>query len=228
MCYTRNQLSHGRHFLRMHQLRLQTRSIGDVGHHHDQAGYVRLLVAHGAEVDGKMSDPSIPAQDLEFEIVHLTAGQGGAEGIGQIATSSRCHQIFQRAAQQLLLLVAHVIPAAVGIADQSGSVRHQNQALCVVKNLSGEVALALQFRLEGFQTADIEHQAAVLRNSTLAVAHRKGIDQHINNRSIPPAQCLFMISYDAVFLHLPRKFLDAVQLRNKPGYERRPATDLPG
>ena len=47
------------------------RRIGDIGHHHHQAGHRALLVAHGTQVDGKMPDPAVPAQDLQFEIVHL-------------------------------------------------------------------------------------------------------------------------------------------------------------
>ncbi len=117
------------------------------------------------------------------------------------------HQILQRPSQQLLLFVAHVLPAPVGIADQSGGVGHQDQALGVVQNLSGEIPLPLQFRLEGLQPADIEHQAAVLRHPPLAVAHREGIDQDINRGSITPAQRLFVVPHHAVFLHLPGKFL---------------------
>ena len=149
----------------------------------------------------------VSAQDLQFEIVHLASGQRCAQGLGENGAPGRRHQIFQRQAQQLLLFVAHVLPAPVGIADQSGCVRHQDQALRVVQNLSGEVALALQLRLEGFQPADIQHQAAELRHPPLGVPHREGIDEYIDRGSVAAAQRLFVVPHHAVLFHLPGKFL---------------------
>ena len=60
----------------------------------------------------------------------------------------RSHQVSSRLPKHLLLLVAHVLPAAVGITDQARGVGHQDQALRVVQNLAGEVALSLQLGLD--------------------------------------------------------------------------------
>ncbi len=70
-----------------------------------------------------------------------------------------------------------------------------------------EVALALQFRLEVLEPADIEHQAAILRHPALIVLHRESVDENINHRSVATAERLLMISDHPVFLHLAGKFL---------------------
>ena len=128
----------------------------------------------------------------------------------RIGAPRRCHELFQGPPQQLLLLVAHVVPAPVGVTDQPGGIRDQDQALRVVQNLAGEVALALQLRLEVLQPADIEHQTAELRNPPLGVAHRESIDEHVDHRSVAAAERLFVVAHYAVLFHLSRQFLMAL------------------
>ena len=148
-----------------------------------------------------MADSAVPAQDLQFKVIHLASGQRCAEGLGQNGAPRRRHQMFQWQSQQLLLFVAHVLPAPVRVADQSGGVGHQDQALGVVQNLAGEVALALQLRLEVFQPADIQHQAAELRHPALGVAHCEGIDEYIHRRSVAAAERLLVVPHHAVLFH---------------------------
>ena len=54
-----NQLADRRHLLRVHQLRLQHGGIGDVGHHHHDAGDVALLVAHRTQIHGELADAAL-------------------------------------------------------------------------------------------------------------------------------------------------------------------------
>ena len=86
------------------------------------------------------------------------------------------------------LLIAHVIPAPVGVTDQTGGVGHQDQALGIVQDLAGEIALALQFGLKGLQAADIQHDAAVLHHALLGIAHGEGINQDLDGGPVLAAQ----------------------------------------
>ena len=104
------------------------------------------------------------------------------------------NQFHQRAAQQLRLLIAScLVPAPVGVADQTGGVGHQNQALGVVEDLAGEIALALQFGLEVLEVGDVEHEAAALRQSALGVANRESIHQHVDKGAVFATQSLVII-----------------------------------
>ena len=57
--HARNQLTDGCHFLRVHQFCLQGCGIRDVAHHHHDAGYLPLLVAHRAQVHRELPDAVI-------------------------------------------------------------------------------------------------------------------------------------------------------------------------
>ena len=163
----------GGHLFRVDQLGLQHGGVGDVGHHDHDAGDDALLIAHGTEVDGELADPAIAAQDLQIEVVDVVSGERGVEGVGEHGRRGGRDEIGERTANQLPLLVAGVVPAAVGIADESGRVDDQNQALRVVQDLLGEIALALQFGLVGLKAGDVEHQAAVLQHLAVGVAEQR-------------------------------------------------------
>ena len=92
MRHSGNQLPHCGHFLRVHQFRLQHRGIGDIGHDHHHADHLRLLVAHGAEVDRKMSHAAIAAQNPQLKIVHLLPGQGGSQALLKMLAAGRADQ----------------------------------------------------------------------------------------------------------------------------------------
>ena len=84
-----DELSDGCHFLGMNQFAAQFGRVGDVGHDHDDAVDVALLVAHGAEVDGELAGMAVAAHDLQFKIVDLPAAQNGLQRVGQRTTHSR-------------------------------------------------------------------------------------------------------------------------------------------
>ena len=91
-----------------------------------------------------MAGAAIGAHDRKLKVVHLLAAKGGGERIVHGRAAGGGNQFHQRAAQQLLSLIAsRFVPAAVGITDQTGSIGHQDQALGIVQDLAGEIALAL-------------------------------------------------------------------------------------
>ena len=110
----------------------------------------------------------------------------------------------------MALLIAHIEPAAIGVADEARSIDDENQTLSVIENLAGEVTLSLQLRLESSDSADVENQAAVLNNPAEGVAHREAIDQHVNRRAIFAVKSFLVIFNSAVLLHFLRKCLVAL------------------
>ena len=116
----------------MHQLGLQSGGVGYIRHHHHQAGDVPLLIPHGTQVHRELSNAAITAQNLHIQVIHLMAGNGRADCFTQRLPSIRSNKVLQRTPEQLPLLIAHVIPSAIGVADQPGGIGHQNQALRVV------------------------------------------------------------------------------------------------
>ena len=147
-----------------------------------------LVITHGAEVHRKLSYPPVFAQDLKLKIIDLAAGQHRRVRFSQAVAFRGRDQSFQRTSEHLLLLVAHNPPAAIGIADQACGVRDQNQALRVVQDFAGEIAFPLQLGLIGLQVGDVQHQAAVLADATVRVAHRESIDQHMDQSTVLAAQ----------------------------------------
>ena len=143
MGHSGDELADRRHFFGVHEFGLQHGRIRNVSHYDDDAGHGSLLIAHRAEVDGKLAQAPIPAEDLQIEIVYLLARDSVVEGVAEYLTPGWGHQIHQRAFPQLLLFVTGVVPAAVGITDEPSGIRDQNQALCVVQNLTGEISLTL-------------------------------------------------------------------------------------
>ena len=160
-----DELSNRSHFFGVNQFVAQLGGIRNVGHDHDDAVDIVLLVAHGAEVDGEMADMAVAAHDLHFQIIDLSPAQNGRQRFGERARESGRGQLEQRPAQKFALFKASFVPAAIGIADKAGGVGDQNQALCVAENFAGEVALALQFGLIGMQAGNIEHETANLHQA---------------------------------------------------------------
>ena len=208
MGHAGNQLADGRHFFRMDQLGLQHGGVGNVGEHDHDAGDDALLVAHGAEIHGELSDPPVATQYLQVEIVDGMSGEGGIQGVGQNRTANGRHELGQGTAHQLALLVTGVIPAAVGVSDQAGSIDHQNQTLGIVQNLFGKISGPLEFGLEGFQPGDVEHEAAILQHLAMRVGNREGINQDVNGAAILAPQHFFVIAQNSFLLH---HFVEQVQ-----------------
>jgi hypothetical protein len=75
-----DELTNRSQFLGVHQFVAQFRGIGDIGHDHDDAVDVVLLIPHGAEIDGEMAHVAIAAHDLHFQIIDLLPTQNGLEG----------------------------------------------------------------------------------------------------------------------------------------------------
>ena len=117
------------------------------------------------------------------------------------------NQSFQRLAENRLLFVAHYLPAPVGVADQPRRVCDQNQALRVVQDFAGEVPLSLQLGLVGFQAADVKHQAAILRDSSLGVTDRECIDQDVHRAAVLSLQDLLAIAQCSLPLHMGKECL---------------------
>src|SRR5580700_3508630 len=80
MSHAGNQAADGGHFFRVRKLGLEQNGVGDVGHHHDDAIYEFLLVAHGAERDREVTHGSVAAAGAEFQVFDLMAVGGGFEG----------------------------------------------------------------------------------------------------------------------------------------------------
>ena len=121
-----------------------------------------------------------PSQDMQIEIVHLFAFARGTQCVVQLLAAGLGNQLLERQSEQIPLLVSHIKPAPVGVANHAGRVYNQNQTLRVIENFAGEIALSLQFRLESFDSADIENEAAVLNNPAEGIAHSKTIDQYVD------------------------------------------------
>ena len=86
---------------------------------------------------------AVTAHDLQLEVVDLAAAKNGLQRICQGPHVPRRSQFQQRAPEKFALLEASFIPAAVGVADQTGGVCDKNQALSIAKNFSREIAFAL-------------------------------------------------------------------------------------
>src|SRR5579863_4400466 len=71
-----DELAHRGHFLRVQQFGLQCSGIGDVTHDHDNASNMALLVPHGTQIHGEVSDSPFAMHNLHFEIVDLLSGEG--------------------------------------------------------------------------------------------------------------------------------------------------------
>jgi hypothetical protein len=178
------------------------------GHHDHNAGDDALVIAHGAEVDGELPNAAIPTQDGQVEVVDLVTRERGIEGISEHGSAVWRDQLGERTSDELALFVAGVVPAAVGIADEPGRIDHQDQALGVIEDFFREVAGMLQFRLEGLQAGDVEHQPAVLQNLTLHVGNRKGVDEHVDRGAILAPQYFLVIANNSVLLN---EFVDVPQ-----------------
>src|SRR5262249_40018550 len=69
----------------------------------------------------------------------------------------------------------------------------QNHRLGVVEDLSGEIALALQLRLEVLDVSNVEKHAAVLQNLPLAVAHHERVFERMDHGAIAAAERNFKV-----------------------------------
>ena len=145
--------------------------------------------------------PPWPPHDLQFQIVDLLAIQGALQRLGQSVHKTAFDQFKQGTPQQFPLLETGIVPAAIGVTDQTGCVRHQNQALRIAKNLAGEIALAIQFRLISAKTGHIEHQSADLQKLSMVVVQAEGVDQNVNRRTILAAQRRFKVAQAAALRH---------------------------
>src|SRR5438270_2004916 len=203
MRHARDELAYGGHLLRVHQLGLNHRGIGNVGHEHYHAGDLATIVAHGTEVYGKFALRAIAAGDHQLQIVRLQAMQAGVEGFRKyFFVRSRDNPVQPISDQVILVKAARFIRALVGIADQTGSIRHHDQGLCVVEDLAGEIALALELRLEVLDLSDVEEDAAILQNLALAVLDHKGVFQRVDHGAVAAAQRDLKIANGTFFIEL--------------------------
>src|SRR5690242_4124017 len=113
----------------------------------------------------------------------------------QCLAANRDYKIQQGFFKQLLLGETQVRPTPICITDQSGRVNHEDEALRVVEDLVGEVALALQLHLRGLQPGDVEHEAAILQDGSVSIGHREGVDQNVNQGAIFSLESFFVILY---------------------------------
>src|SRR5262244_255836 len=127
----------------MNQFRLQNGGVSYVRHNHDQARNISLLVAHWPEVYCEMTDSSVAIKDLQIEVIDLPPGQGRTESFTDGIASTSRNQADKWHADQVLLLVAHLRPAAVRIGHEADGIHDKNQTLSIVENSSGKIALAL-------------------------------------------------------------------------------------
>src|SRR4051794_34855944 len=123
-------------------------------------------------------------QNLDLKVIYLTAGEHRRIRVAKSFCAGRRDQRLKWLAKNARLFVSHDLPAAVRITHQSRSIGNQNKALGVAQNVAGEITLSLQLRLIGLQATDVEHQAPVLRNSSLGGRNRKSVDQHMNGGAI--------------------------------------------
>ena len=133
----------------MHQLGLQGGGVGNIAHHHHDAGHGPLLVPHGAQIDRELAHAAIATQNLQVEIVHLLAAEDRVEGLFEGLAADRGNERLEPRPEHLQLLISHVLPAAVGVAHPSLGIGDQDQTLRVIQDLAGEVPLPLQLRLVG-------------------------------------------------------------------------------
>src|SRR6202035_4869572 len=172
-----NELSNRRHFLGVNEFVAQIGGVGDVGHDHDDAVDVALLVAHGAEVHRELPGMAVAAHNLQFQVVDLSPKQSGLERIRQRTDEAGSSQLQERTPEQFTLLETGIVPAAGRVADEAGGIGDQDEALRVAENLAREVALPLQLRLISVEAGDIEHQAANLQQMPETVVHAEGGDE---------------------------------------------------
>lgn len=97
-------------------------------------------------------------------------------------------------ADQFLLAIAGFEAAAVGIADEAGSIENQNHTLRSVEDLLIEIALALQLRLEHFLLGDIEHEAADLNNAAMGIADGADVLKGVEKAAVLAAENFFVVS----------------------------------
>src|SRR5205823_6882210 len=109
--------------------------------------YVGLFIAHRAQVYGELPNAPVGAQNLQLEIIHWLAGKNSGIRVAKRVVAHIRNQRLDRLSENRLLLISHNLPAAIGITYATAGVRHKNEALRVVQDLAGEVALSLQFRL---------------------------------------------------------------------------------
>ena len=77
--------------------------------------------------------------------------------------------------------------------------------MSIVENLAGKIAFTLELRLIGLQPADVEHEAAELKDVAVSITHREGIDQDVNRAPILSLQHFFAIAQSAFALHERKK-----------------------
>ena len=141
----------------MHQFCLQTGGVGDVRHDHDDAIDLALLVAHGAEADGKLSGGAAATEERDFQIIERGALQGALERFGKERPARGRDEFHQRLTQQILFAVAGLEAAAVGVTDQTGGIEHQDHALRVIQNVLVEIALAAVAAFGNAAIGDVFH-----------------------------------------------------------------------
>ncbi len=108
---------------------------------------------------------AIATHDLQFQIIHLSAAHSGLECIRQRTDVAGSSQFQEGTAKEFAMFEPGFEPAPIGVADESGSIGDQDEALRVAKNLAGEIALAVQFRLICVNPGDVEHQSANLHQA---------------------------------------------------------------
>src|SRR2546430_8673395 len=140
-------------------------------------------------------------QNLDLKVIYLTTGKHRRIRVAKCFCAGCRDQRLKWLAENACLFVSHDLPAAVRITHQARSIGNQDKALGVAQNIAGEIALSLQLRLIGLQATDVEHQAAILRNSSLGGRNRKSVDQHMNGAAILALEDSFAIPERPLALH---------------------------
>ncbi len=179
-----DELAHGSHLFCVHQFGLDHSGVGDVSHQDHDAGHVTAFIAHGAQVDGEFSVRAIASHDHDFKIVHLHSLQTGLKRLVKFFGVGRRDNAIEPVPDQGL----------------PGCIRDHNHGLGIVQDLAGEVALALQLRLEVFDLRDVQEHAPVLQDPALRIAHDKRILQRVNQAAITAAQRDLKIADGAILL----------------------------
>src|SRR5262249_39900870 len=203
-----DQLSHRRHFFRLHQLRLDHSGIRDVSHQHYHARDFAALVAHWAQVHGKFSLRFVAPHDHQLQIVRLQAVQTGVKSFRKDLFRRRRNDPVEAVSNQLVLLEgAGFIGAAGGGADPNRRIGHHDHGLSVIENLAGEVSLALQLRLNVLDVGDVQKYAAILQDFSLAVADHESVFQCVDHGAVAAAEGHLKIAHRAIVVQAVENFV---------------------
>src|ERR1043166_3504788 len=208
MGHAGDKLADGSHFFRVHQLGLDHRSVGDIGHQHHHAADLAAIVAHGTQVHRELALGAIAARDHQLQVVRLQTVRAAVESFREsFLVREQSNAVQPIAAQFVLVKAAPLVNARVGVADQAGSVRNHDHGLRVVQDLAGEVAFALQLRLEVLDLSDVKEDAAVLHDLALAIFYDEGVFQRMDHGAVTTAERDLKVADRALLAQLAGDFV---------------------